>query len=63
MSVVNVILSEDQTAVVAYFSGPQDPEVRPDVVEIESSDPRYAAYFTALPEVMRVGMPEPVSAT
>ncbi len=37
--------NETHTAVVGVFAGPQDPEVWPNMGEVEDDDPRHIAYL------------------
>jgi hypothetical protein len=48
MTTLNVQFSDaSETAIISYFGSPQDAEVWRDVGEVESSDPRWKAYYDA----------------
>ncbi|MGS1033101.1 hypothetical protein [Burkholderia glumae] len=38
-----------ETAIIAIFGCAQDPKIYPNQGEIETSDPRYGAYYESLP--------------
>jgi len=50
-----------ETTVVAYFAEPQDLTVYPNQGTIESTDPRYAKYYAALPTAVQAVLPPPTA--
>ncbi|MDN7676681.1 hypothetical protein QZM22_30440 [Burkholderia oklahomensis] len=52
----------DEKVIVAIFASEQDQEAFPNQAEIDESDPRYKAYFDALP-VFAQEMLEPPSSS
>ena len=52
---------ESGSAIASFFSGPQDKAGFPYQATIESSDPKWKAFYDSVPEMMRNGLPEPDS--
>jgi hypothetical protein len=60
MTTINVQFSDStQKSVVSYFGCPQDPSAYPNQGQIDTSDPRYAAFYSSLPPIAQPGMPTP----
>lgn len=58
METINVQFADSTEAVVvAYFSGPQDPDVYPNQGKIGADDARWKTFLGSLPEAMQVGLP------
>ena len=45
---------ETQTVVIGFFGAPQDPEIWPNMDEVEESDPRYLAYMNPPPDILDI---------
>lgn len=56
--IVYVRLDETGTKVVSLFGGPQDPEVYPNLAEIEDDDPRYLAFMSPPPDYLVLAIAE-----
>jgi len=63
MTAVSVQFSDsNETEIVACFAGPQDPAAYPNQTSIDSSDARYATFFSALPVSVQKGLLAPTMA-
>ncbi|WP_155626361.1 hypothetical protein [Burkholderia diffusa] len=60
---INVQLNADGTAVIAYFSCPQDPSAYANLEVVPASDTRWKEYYDSLPEFLQTAIPAPVSAS
>ena len=52
---------ESGSAIASFFSGPQDKAAFPHQATIETSDPKWKAFYESIPEMMRDGLPAPTS--
>ncbi len=50
-----------KTKIIAYFAAPQNPDVLPNIGTVEASDERWAAFYYAVPEPARWGLPAPTA--
>lgn len=51
----------DEKVIVTVFANEQDTETFKNQGQVDLSDPRYAAFFNALPPLAQQGMPSPES--
>ncbi|AHE31123.1 hypothetical protein [Burkholderia pseudomallei] len=51
----------DEKVITAVFANEQDREVFPNQGKIDLTDPRYAAFFNALPRLAQQAIPSPVA--
>ncbi|CAG9262099.1 hypothetical protein BDI4_70069 [Burkholderia diffusa] len=59
---LNVLFeNESRKTIVSYFGGPQDESVYQNAGVILTSDSRWKAFYEALPEQAKVGVPAPTS--
>ena len=49
----------EKTSIVSLFNIPQDSIAGPCQGVVDTSDPRYAAYWKAIPDLMRQYLPRP----
>lgn len=60
MATINVQFSDaKQTEICAYFSAPQDPDIYPNQAEIDTTDKRYAAFYSNQPAQFQSDLPSP----
>lgn len=60
MDSLNVQFSDaKETTVISYFASPQDPETFPIQGTVTPADPRWVAYWNAVPTVARQYLPAP----
>lgn len=46
MTILNVQFGDsDETAIIAYFGGPQDPSAYPNLGQVDTSDDRWEAFY------------------
>lgn len=52
---------EDTTEqkIISFFGAPQDPEVWPNQGTVDTSDPRWHAFYDAYPDVLKIYIPVP----
>lgn len=63
MTTIHVQFADgNQTAIVSCFQSPQDPKHWDHLGEVDASDPRWLAYYSALPEYARAFWPAPEGA-
>ncbi|EAC1816031.1 hypothetical protein EIZ23_04055 [Escherichia coli] len=53
---IHVQFNDDQTKIISVFGGPQSPEYYKNLGTVESSDPRYTAYYHGLLDIHKDGM-------
>lgn len=59
---INVQFSDSsETEIVAYFAGPQDPEVYPNLGVLPSSDARWKEFFDSTAAEVQRSLPQPTS--
>lgn len=60
MAIVHVqFADETETTIVSYFGSPQDPAIYPNYADIDTSDPRWHAYYNSLPDWLQPWLPTP----
>ncbi|WP_080407843.1 hypothetical protein [Burkholderia ubonensis] len=60
MGLLNVQFSDSsETAIIAYFSGPQDENAVPNQGTLAPIDPRWDAFYTTRPALARQALPIP----
>ena len=60
MTTLNVQFADaTEQAIVSYFNSQQDPDAWPNYGTVESSDPRWSAYFKAQNAFMQQFLPAP----
>jgi hypothetical protein len=48
-----------EATIISVFAGPQDAATFPNQGQVETSDSRYAAYFSAMPSIAKAGLQQP----
>ena len=57
---IHVQFSDDtEMTIVAMFGCEQDPDVYPNLGQVELTDKRYADYYKAVPTQFQAGLPAP----
>lgn len=57
---INVQFADDnKTKIISYFASPQSSEWYDFLGEVDASDPRWAEFYSAIPESSRHGLPQP----
>ncbi|AIT19940.1 MULTISPECIES: hypothetical protein [pseudomallei group] len=51
----------DEKIIIAVFANEQDSETFPHQGQVDLTDPRFAAFFNALPHLAQQGMSSPVA--
>lgn len=60
MATINVQFSDaSQEAIISYFGSPQDPEVVSNFGTVETSDPRWKAYYDTQADWVKPYLPTP----
>ncbi|MFM0328163.1 hypothetical protein [Paraburkholderia strydomiana] len=62
MTTINVQFADDaHSEIVSYFDSEQDSTAWPNQGTVDSSDPRWKAYYEALSSMMQSGLPAPTA--